>query len=124
MDYAGFWRRLAAALIDGIILSIINGIVMAISPQTGMWLGTFIGIAYIVGFWTWNNGQTPGKMALGIRIVKTDGSPISFGVAILRYIGYWVSSIILYIGFLMIAWDSKKQGLHDKIAGTYVVRTG
>ena len=67
-------------------------------------------------------GKTPGKMVMGVEIVKTDGSPIGFGRAILRYVGYIISSIILFIGFLMIAFDSKKQGLHDKIAGTCVIK--
>ncbi len=63
-------------------------------------------------------------MMMGVKIVKTDGSSIGIGKAILRYVGYYVSTIIIFIGYLMIAWDSRKQGLHDKIAGTLVIRTG
>ena len=124
MNYAGFWRRLVAVIIDGVILGAITGVLMAIfgAQQAASWLGSIIGIIYIIGFWTWR-GQTPGKMVMGIKIIKTDGSPIGIGRAILRYVGYLVSTIIICIGYLMIAWDSKKQGLHDKIAGTYVVKT-
>ncbi len=124
MNYAGFWRRLVAVIIDGVILGAITGILMAIfgAQQTASWLGSVIGIIYVIGFWTWR-GQTPGKMVMGIKIIKTDGSPIGIGRAVLRYVGYLVSTIIICIGYLMIAWDSKKQGLHDKIAGTYVVKT-
>lgn len=115
--YGGFWCRFFANLIDGVILSIIGWILAFVPPY---WLGSVIGIVYVIGFWTWK-GQTPGKMFLGVKIVKTDGSSIGIGRAILRYIGYFVSAIILFIGYLMIAWDSRKQGLHDKIAGTCVV---
>jgi len=123
-EYAGFWRRFVAWIIDGILLGAVSGILMFIisAQQTASWLGTVIGIVYIVGFWTWR-GQTPGKMVMGVKIIKTDGSPIGIGRAILRYIGYLVSAIIIFIGYLMIAWDGRKQGLHDKIAGTYVVKT-
>ena len=125
MEYVGFWRMFVAYIIDAVILGAVSGILTVImgGQQTATWLGSVIGIIYIVGFWTWR-GQTLGKMAMGVRIIKTDGSPIGIGRAILRYIGYFVSTIIIFIGYLMIAWDSNKQGLHDKIAGTYVVKTG
>ncbi|HLC72739.1 MAG TPA: RDD family protein [Candidatus Nanoarchaeia archaeon] len=67
-------------------------------------------------------GGTPGKLILKLRIVNKQGSYIGIPGAILRYIGKLVSGIILSIGFFMIGWTAKKQGLHDKIAGTYVVR--
>ena len=118
--YAGFWRRFFAYLVDGVILSIIGWIMSYVPLYWTDWLALVISIIYVIGFWTWR-GQTPGKMFLGVKIVKTDGSPIGIGRAILRYIGYFVSAIILLIGYLMIAWDNRKQGLHDKIAGTCVV---
>ena len=140
VEYAGFWIRLGAYIIDGVILGVINlvasfifvAIVASAEPgDTGLLAGLTGGftvvifiltILYFIGFWAWR-GQTPGKMAVGVKIVNTDGSSISVGKSILRYIGYIVSGIIIYIGFLMIAWDGEKQGLHDKIAGTYVVKT-
>ena len=118
--YAGFWRRFFAYLVDGVILNIIGWIIYFVPLYWTDWLALVISIIYVIGFWTWR-GQTPGKMFLGVKIVKTDGSPIGIGRAILRYVGYFVSAIIIFIGYLMIAWDSKKQGLHDKIAGTCVV---
>ncbi len=122
--YAGFWRRLVAVIVDAIILGVVQGILVLATglAPAGIYLVNVTGIAYYIGFWAWR-GQTPGKMALGVKIVRADGSPIGFGRSILRYIGYIASAIILGIGFLMIAFDRRKQGLHDKIAGTYVVRT-
>jgi uncharacterized RDD family membrane protein YckC len=79
-------------------------------------------IGYFVCFWS-AGGQTPGKMVLGIRVISADGEIISFWRALLRYFGYIISGIIIYLGFLWITWDKDKQGWHDKIAGTYVVRT-
>lgn len=113
---AGFGIRFLAQLIDGVILAI---------PQflglTGI-LGTVIGIAYFVCFWVLMNGQTPGKMVLGLRVVSVDGKPLDWSKAAIRYVGMVVSGLILGIGFIMVAFDSKKQGLHDKIAGTVVVK--
>ena len=119
--YAGFWIRLAAYIIDPIILTLIGFILGLVSPDVASVLNIIIPIVYIIGFWTWR-GQTPGKIVLRIRIIRTDGSPIGLGRAILRYIGYFVSAIILLIGFLWIAFDSWKQGIHDKIADTYVIK--
>lgn len=128
--YAGFWRRLAAYFIDGIIIGVITTIISVIASIlalinvyiaiVGSLLAIIISIVYFVGFWAWL-GQTPGKIALGVKVVKLDGSPIGFGVALLRYIGYIISTIILYIGFLMIAFHGQKRGLHDLIAGTIVI---
>ena len=62
-------------------------------------------------------------VALGIRIVKTDGALITFGQAVARYAGTIVSMMIAFVGYFMIVWDRRRQGLHDKIADTLVVRT-
>ena len=68
-------------------------------------------------------GQTLGKMICSIKVVKTDGKPVGLGYAALReIIGKWVSAIVLMIGFIMIAFDPQKQGLHDKIASTHVLK--
>ena len=80
-----------------------------------------IEIAYFVGFWSWR-GQTPGKMVVGIKVIRTDSSLITWPYAFLRYLGYIVSAMTLGIGFIWIAFDSHKQGIHDKIADTYVVK--
>jgi len=81
-------------------------------------LASVILVIYLDGI----KGGTPGKLILGIRIVNEKGEYIGIPMAILRYIGKILSAIILGIGYLMIAWDGKKRGLHDKIAKTYVVK--
>ncbi len=112
--YAGFWRRLAAYLVDYAVVGVISWML-----SVGV-LAFIIAFVYFVGFWAWL-GQTPGKAALGIKIVRLDGTNIGIGTAILRFIGYIVSSIVLCIGFLMTAFHGQKRGLHDLIAGTLVI---
>lgn len=121
VQYAGFWTRFAANLIDGVIVGIVSLIFILVTLGVGILVAWLLGLVYVIGMWA-ARGQTLGKMAMGVRIIKTDGTPVTFGTAVLRYIGYLVSELILGIGFLMIAWDARKQGLHDKIAGTYVVK--
>jgi uncharacterized RDD family membrane protein YckC len=79
-------------------------------------------VLYYIGSWALD-GQTLGKMGVGVRVVAADGSPISLGTAILRFFGWMLSAAIVYLGFLMIA-AKDKRGLHDMIAGTRVVRVG
>jgi uncharacterized RDD family membrane protein YckC len=119
--YAGLWPRFKAVVADGFILGIINSIIAFLPFQGAETVISIIGIMYYIGFWAWK-GATLGKMIAGVKIVATDGSSIGVRRAILRFIGYIVSAIILGLGFLMIAWDEKKQGLHDKIANTLVIR--
>lgn len=146
VDYAGFWIRLTAFIIDGIILAVItylmNGI-WGVASGVG-WMGTttdqvtgevaivssswawqaltvfLIQVVYFICFWAWR-GQTPGKMAMRIKIVHFDGSRIGWGDAVIRYLGYIISTVIIFIGFLWIGLDSRRQGIHDKIAETYVI---
>ena len=85
-------------------------------------LSVSLSIGYAV-FFTGYCGQTPGKMALRIKVIRTDGSQITYGRAALREVpGKFISGILLGIGYLMVAFDSQKQGLHDKIADTYVIK--
>src|SRR5207245_2281236 len=85
---AGFWIRFGAIVIDAIILAIIGGILRQIlGTGAGGGLSTIISIAYYVYFWT-STGQTPGHQVLHLRVVRTDGSPIDIGTAIIRYVGY------------------------------------
>jgi len=91
-----------------------------------------MGIVYLVAFllaWLYealltssSMQATPGKMAFGLRVTTADGERIGFGRATGRYFGKIVSGIILYIGFIMIAFTERKQGLHDMMASTLVVR--
>lgn len=85
-------------------------------------ISLLIGVAYFVYFWG-SSGATPGKMALGLKIIGTDGSmPIGYPKAFVRYIGYIISSMICLLGHLLIIVDEDNQALHDKIASTYVVK--
>ena len=82
---------------------------------------SLIPIAYVIGFWIWKSA-TPGKMALGLKIIDEQGNNLTPVTAIIRYLGYILSGIILGIGYLMIAFNKNKRGLHDMIAKTYVIR--
>jgi uncharacterized RDD family membrane protein YckC len=142
VDYAGFWLRLLALAIDGAILGtliwLFNGL-WSLAFGRG-WMGTaasggasgvywffvilipFLMVTgYLIGFWRWR-GQTPGKMALGLRIVRFNGDAIGWGGAIMRLLGYPISVVPLLIGFIWIGFDTRRQGLHDKLAETYVIR--
>lgn len=77
----------------------------------------------ILAFWIYKQA-TPGKMAVAARVVDEEtGESITLGQSMIRYLAYFVSTIPLCLGFLWVAFDSKKQGWHDKLAGTVVVRT-
>lgn len=124
MPKASVSSRFIALLIDSIIVWAI-GLVVGIfldEQILGVGLGFIIGLAYNWYFWTQRNGQTPGKGAMGIRVVSTDGGRVSDLQAIIRYIGYYISSLLLFLGWLWALVDRNNQTLHDKLAGTYVVR--
>ena len=134
----GFGRRLVATLIDGILLAFFTFVVTFAIGFVGLFVqmynpneplalsgliivcGAILSVIYYVGFWS-QSGQTIGKSLLGIKIIGKDGSSLSVGKALIRYIGYIVSAALWSLGFLWAAFDRKRQGLHDKIAGTYVV---
>ena len=122
--YAGFWIRFASYIIDAIILFVVSIVLaIAVGGTSGFLLQLAVGVVYTIGFWI-AQGATPGKMAVGIRITTVDGGDIDFGRALLRYIGYIASAIILLIGYVMIGFTREKRGLHDYIAGTVVIKTG
>ena len=119
-ELAEFGTRFAAWLIDGAILFLIESAGFFTARETGAGVGLIIGLAYTWFFLTRNNGQTPGKLLMKIRVIKVDGSPISDSDAVLRYIG----TLINYVGFIGWLWaliDDHRQGWHDKLARTYVV---
>ena len=123
--YAGFWARFAANLIDGIILSLLISLPISIltgNSQTGSIVNGLAGVLYCILMWG-SRGATLGKMAMKIKIVGTDGSDVSYGIAFLRYIGYFISAIPFCLGYLWMLWDGRKQTWHDKIASTCVIRT-
>lgn len=135
----GFSPRLLAALMDGAIVSFLSfmlafviGLVaiftnlVHLERATGMLellallCLVFFSIIYYLGFWT-TNGQTMGNTVVGLKVIRTDGSRLSVGRALLRYIGYIINASVFSIGFLWVVFDPKRQGWHDKLAGTLVV---
>ncbi len=143
MEYAGFWLRLAAYIIDSIILNtvffvlaLIVGVASAILQNVVGAAGFFVGalsmsLLYILSFvggWLYfammessPRQGTLGKMALGMKVTDLQGRRISFGRATGRFFAKMLSALTLLIGYVMIGFTEKKQGLHDKIAETYVV---
>ena len=84
-------------------------------------LGTLLGLAYYTYF-EGSSGQTPGKKALGIRVIDfSGGGPIGYGRALIRYLGRIVSAIVLLLGYFWMIWDKEKQTWHDKFANSVVV---
>ena len=120
---ASFFRRLGAALIDGILLGIVAGVLEAgISRGVGSLLSFAIGIAYYGWLEGSGSGQTLGKRALGIRVYDfRAGGPIGTSRGILRYFARILSTIPLFLGYFWMLWDDEKQTWHDKIAGSVVV---
>jgi uncharacterized RDD family membrane protein YckC len=135
----GFVPRLLAAIIDGAMVGFHGFMLAFVIGMIAVFLDMFrmekssgslellmllcvlgFSIVYYVGFWT-TDGQTVGKTVLGLKVVGTGGSQLSTGKALLRYIGYIVNVIVLSIGFVWAAFDHRRQGWHDKIAGTVVV---
>jgi uncharacterized RDD family membrane protein YckC len=120
---AGFGERFVAILIDAILLAIVGAVIRAIfTPAAAALVELVVGVGYYTYFWT-STGQTLGKMAMGLKVVKADGGDLlDFGGAIIRYIGYIISGIPVFLGFLWALWDPKHDTWHDKIAGTKVIK--
>jgi len=119
---AGFGERLVAYLIDAVILLVIDLLLLFVLGQPVANILSFvITIAYYVGFWS-QQGATPGKLVLGLEVIRQDGAPVDASTAALRYVGYIVSALAVGLGFLWILWDPNKEGWHDKIAKTRVIR--
>jgi uncharacterized RDD family membrane protein YckC len=110
---AKFWERLGAGFLDVILVSILCAPVHVIWP--------LVVLAYFSGLWAWR-GTTIGGIVVGLKVVRVDGKPLTFPVALIRSLGAAFSIMVLFLGYLWIAWDSEKQGWHDKIAGTVVLR--
>ncbi len=147
--FAGFWSRAAARIIDLlIIIAAFNLIYLAdrIGADAGLWTGMGLGegnrsgvgfsmanvlrglffLTFPVFYYVYLHamyGQTFGKMALKIKVVNEDGTPLDYRKAFLRWLGYFLCDLTFYIGYLWAAFDPRKQGLHDKVCKTVVVRT-
>jgi uncharacterized RDD family membrane protein YckC len=128
-DYAGFWIRFAAALIDGLALQAVMWVIRLVAGvdllHPPFWL-TLIGYAISWSYatiLTVKFGQTLGKMIVGVRVVRQDGRPLGWGQVLLREtLGKIVSALLLLIGYIMAGFDSKKRALHDRMASTYVIK--
>jgi uncharacterized RDD family membrane protein YckC len=129
LDYAGFWIRVGALIIDTVIVQVVN-VALAfiivggydfVTPNVSVQIfSVVLGIIYYIAMESSSRQATLGKMAVGIKVGKSNGERISFLNATGRYFAKFLSALILGIGYIMVGFDSKKQGLHDKLANTYV----
>lgn len=140
VQYAGFWIRFVAKFVDSLVLWLVNfvmGFVAAL--MAGLMDATgretfFLGIQIVLflmqfaisaGYTIWflgKHGATPGKMACRLKVVTSDGDPVSYARACGRHFSEMLSGVLLGIGYLMVAFDSEKQALHDRICNTRVVK--
>lgn len=135
LEYVGFWPRTGAALIDTVLLMLVlSPLGYAVQGHSGdmttwAWHLSVNGLvqwllpALLVLVLWWRLQATPGKLAVGARIVDADtGAAPRLSQLLIRYVGYFVSTIPFCLGFLWVGWDRRKQGWHDKLANTVVVR--
>ena len=135
LEYVGFWSRVGAALIDTLLLMFITVPLVTLIYGRQYWsssawiqgpadflINWLLPAVAVVLFWIYRQA-TPGKIAIGARIVDAaTGARPSSRQLVTRYLGYYVSIIPLMAGIVWVAFDPRKQGWHDKIAGTVVVR--
>ncbi len=122
MQYASFWKRFVAWVIDAIILAIVSVIINLIFDQnTATVISTLVGWGYFAGMESSERQATLGKSAMGIVVTDVSGQRISFLRATGRYFAKILSALILLIGYIMAAFTARKQGLHDMLASTLVL---
>ena len=134
--YAGFWIRVVAWIIDAIALGILTSAITPFFGTPGVMIdgsrivvdpganamGALIGLVYFVGLWT-ARGQTVGMMPFRLFVARVeDGGRPDIVRAFLRYVGLILSFAALLLGVIWVAIDGRKQGWHDKLAGTVVVQ--
>jgi uncharacterized RDD family membrane protein YckC len=132
-SYGGFWIRAVAYIIDAIILGIIGGILSiplavnysdpsSASYRTSNAIDLVLSAIYFVGLWTYM-GSSLGQRIFRMRVVDaTTGQRITLGKAVVRWLGLLLSFFVCFIGVIWVAFDARKQGWMDKIAGTVVVQ--
>jgi uncharacterized RDD family membrane protein YckC len=145
VGYGGFWIRVVAAIIDGVLLRVVVAPVGMIFGGLGLAGGMMGGVPHIglgllgggvtfvlvlFGSWLYEAAMesssyqaTLGKMIFGMKVTDLNGNRISFGRATGRHFAKWISTLILCIGYIMVGFTERKQGLHDLLAGTLVRRT-
>jgi uncharacterized RDD family membrane protein YckC len=135
LEYVGFWPRVGAALIDTLLIGMISWPLLTAIYGTSYWsseafikgpadflLSWVFPAVAVIAFWMAKQA-TPGKMAISARIVDAEtGNAPSTGQLIGRYFGYFAAMLPLFVGIIWVAFDRRKQGWHDKLAGTVVVR--
>lgn len=139
--YAGFWIRFVAYIIDAILVNgITYGLLAATKPiscttsdgttclpgtttvSPVLYILLLIPVVYYIGLWA--VGGTLGQRALGLRVVSAQtGAKLGVARSLLRFVGYLISVAVIFIGLIWVGFDPRKQGWHDKIAGSFVVRT-
>jgi uncharacterized RDD family membrane protein YckC len=127
MDLAGVGSRFVALLIDGVILSVIGGVIGALFGDRPGEIGTGTGISVIIQaaymiilLSQW--GTTLGGRVMGLKVVDSGGNMPSLGTAAIRWLMSIVSSAVILLGYIWAFWDGNKQTWHDKVAGTFVVK--
>lgn len=135
-ECVGFWPRVGATIIDSIIMLVItsplmiaiyggdyftgNDLSLVCGPADFLVTWVLPAVATIL-FWMYKQA-TPGKLAVSARVVDArTGNPPTLGQSIIRYLGYFVSMLPLFLGIIWVAFDPRKQGWHDKLAGTVVI---
>lgn len=122
---ASFGERLAAAVIDSVLLAVVGFVVRA---ALGLVLGSLLGLVIGLAYWAYlegsPSGQTVGKRAMSIRVIDFGtGEPIGVSRALIRYVARFVSALPCFLGYFWMLWDAEKQTWHDKLAATVVVPT-
>ena len=131
---AGFFRRFFALFTDYLILGILSDLIsMSYHAGAGssfrmMRINLFFGVSSVLALIYFTvligeSGQTLGKKLFGVRVIRTDGTPVSYGRALGRALGYYLSSLFFSMGFIWAAFDRRNQTWHDKLVDTLVIRT-
>jgi uncharacterized RDD family membrane protein YckC len=149
IPYGGFWRRLLAFIVDGLIIGAVMlpfGVGLGLAHLSAIFgdeeaaremvpamlaASMFVWCIRVIVSWLYGAGfessrfqATPGKLMVGVKVTDLEGGRITFARASGRQLGKWVSGLILGIGYLLVAFSDRKQGLHDMLAGTLVRRQG
>lgn len=145
VEFAPYGARLVAAILDWIIIGVVVSLLIIVGyilvgsgatiegnritlvdPDARyfpfIFIATFIALLYFPFFWG-RGGQTPGMKPFGLRVVRDrDGGPVDWRSALLRLVGLWVATAVMYIGFIWIFIDKRRRGWQDLIAGTVVIK--
>ena len=145
-QYGGFWIRLLARIIDGILVGIVSSVIQFMAAaglginfsslgsgnQEQAAVLAILGLVYLIGiainlayevYFLVNRGATPGKMMLNLKVTRSDGGPITTGRAVGRFFANILSGMTFGIGYIIAGFDDQKRALHDHLCDTRVIRT-